>query len=167
MTRLGRQDLAWAGFILALAVLFGLIQQWPLVTQAWRGELAAKLAQARDRARHSRFQGIKTIDLAQAYAKFKEGRALFIDARAPAKFDELHIPKALNLSPSMLEAGGAAKLAGVPKSREIVVYCDEINCNLALKVAEKLEKMGYRRVAAFMGGFRDWDQAGYPADTNR
>ncbi len=39
MSRVWRQDLAWAGLILGLAVLFGLVQQWPLVRTSWRGEL--------------------------------------------------------------------------------------------------------------------------------
>lgn len=51
MKRVWRQDLAWAGFILGASVLFGLAQQWPLARQAWQGELAPLLAQARDKRR--------------------------------------------------------------------------------------------------------------------
>ena len=41
MSRLWRQDLAWAGLILGVALLLGLMQQWELVHRSWRGELAA------------------------------------------------------------------------------------------------------------------------------
>ena len=167
MSRGWRQDLAWAGFILGLAVLFGLAQQWGLVRQSWQGELAARLEQVRSQRRQKQFQGVKTVNLAQAYALFQEGRALFIDSRPPEEYAELHIPKALNISPSMLKAGGAEKVAGLAKDREIVVYCGQVSCDLALQVAEKLQALGFTRVTAYMGGFRAWDEAGYPADTSK
>jgi rhodanese-related sulfurtransferase len=162
-----RQDLAWAGFILGLAVLVGLMQQWPLVSRSWRGELATRLEQVRSQRRQEQFQGVKTINLAQAYALFQEGRARFIDARPPDEYAELHVPKALNITPSMLNAGGAGKVAGLAKDQEIVVYCGQVSCDLALQVAEKLQAQGFTRVMAYMGGFRAWDQAGYPADTSK
>jgi rhodanese-related sulfurtransferase len=167
MNRILRHDLAWAGFILGLAVFFGLLQQWPLVRQSWRGELAALLSQVRNQRRQEQFQGVKTINLAQAYALFQQGRALFLDARPPDEYAELHVPKALNITPSMLEAGGAEKVAGLAKDREIVVYCGQVSCDLALQVAEKLQALGFTRVTVYMGGFRAWDEAGYPADTSK
>ena len=57
MSRVWRQDLAWAGYILGVAVLFGLVQQWPLVRQSWRGELTAKIEQMRDPAPSARIPG--------------------------------------------------------------------------------------------------------------
>ena len=101
MSRVWRQDLAWAGFILGLAVLFGLVQQWPLVRQSWRGELAPLLSQARNQRRQEQFQGVKTVNLPQAYALFQQGRARFIDARPEDEYAELHVPKALNIPPSL------------------------------------------------------------------
>ena len=47
---------------------------------------------------------MKTVNLAQAYALFQQGQALFIDARPPDEYAELHIPKALNIYPSLLES---------------------------------------------------------------
>ncbi|MGA9753595.1 MAG: rhodanese-like domain-containing protein [Desulfobaccales bacterium] len=167
MSRVWRQDLVWAGFILGIAVLLGLAQQWPLVRQSWRGELAARLEQVRSQRRQEQFQGVKTINLPQAYAQFQGGQALFIDARKPDEYAELHISKALNITPSMLEAGGAEKVAGLAKDREIVVYCDQVSCDLALRVAEQLQALGFTRVTAFVGGFKAWDEAGYPADTSK
>ncbi len=167
MSRGWRQDLAWAGFILGLAMLFGLVQQWPLVRTSWRGELAPRLSQMREQRRAAQFQGVKTIDLARAYAMFQSGEALFIDARPAAEFNELHVPQAINLTPDQVPAGVAEKLAGLAKDREIVVYCGQANCDLALKVAEKLQALGFTWVMVYVGGFRAWDEAGYPADTSK
>jgi rhodanese-related sulfurtransferase len=167
MSRVWRQDLAWAGLILGAAMLFGLVLQWPLVRQSWRGELASLLSQARNQRRQEQFQGVKTISLAQAYARFQQGQALFIDARPADEFAELHVPKSLNITPNMVEAGLAEKVADLARDREIVVYCGQVSCDLALKVAEKLQALGFTRVTAYVGGFRAWDEAGYPADTNK
>jgi rhodanese-related sulfurtransferase len=166
MNRVWRQDLAWAGCILVGAVLFGLVQQWPLARQAWQGELAPLLAQVRDQRRAQQFQGVPTVSLAQAYAQFQQG-SLFIDARSADEFAELHVPKSLNITPDMVEAGVADKVADLARDREIVVYCGQVSCDLALKVAERLQSLGFTRVTAFVGGFRAWDEAGYPADTGK
>jgi rhodanese-related sulfurtransferase len=167
MSRVWRQDLAWAGFILGVSVLFGLVQQWPLVRTSWRGELAPRLSQVRDQRRQEQFQGVQTVNLAQAYALFQQGQARFIDARPADEFAELHVPKSLNITPDMVEAGVAEKVAGLARDREIVVYCGQVSCDLALKVAEKLQALGFTRVTAYVGGFRAWDEAGYPADTGK
>jgi rhodanese-related sulfurtransferase len=167
VSRVWRQDLAWAGLILGAALLLGVMQQWELVHQSWRGELAARLSQARDQRRQKEFQGVKTVNLAQAYARFQSGQARFIDARPADEFAELHIPKSLNIPPDLAEAGLAGKVAGLARDREIVVYCGQVSCDLALKVAEKLQALGFTRVMAYVGGFRAWDDAGYPADTGK
>ena len=166
MNRVWRQDLAWAGFILGVGLLLGLMQHWELVHKSWQGELAPLLSQVRDQRRAEQFQGVKTVNLAQAYALFQQG-SLFIDARPADEFNELHVPKSLNITPDMVEAGVAEKVAGLARDREIVVYCGQVSCDLALKVAEKLQSLGFTRVTAFIGGFRAWDEAGYPADTGK
>ncbi len=165
--RILRQDLAWAGVILILAATFGLWQQWRLVRLSWTGGLTAHLEQQREERRRTEFQGVKTLSLAQAYEIFQQGQALFIDARNPEEYAELHIPGAINLSPRDLKGQGDRPLPEVPTERQLVVYCGQINCDAALQVAEKLQALGYSRVAAFLGGFQAWDQAGYPADTSK
>jgi rhodanese-related sulfurtransferase len=134
---------------------------------AWQGELTPLLERARQQRRATQFEGVKTVSLAQAYAMFQQGQALFLDARPPDEFNELHVPKSLNITPDMMAAGMAGKVAGLARDREIVVYCGQVSCDLALKVAEKLQSLGFTRVTAFVGGFRAWDEAGYPADTGK
>jgi rhodanese-related sulfurtransferase len=165
--RLIRQDLAWAGFILILAAAFGLGQQWRLVRLSWTGGLPAHLEQQREQRRQTEFQGVQTLNLAQAYEIFKQGQARFIDARNPEEYAELHIPGAVQLSPWDLKEGGDRPLADTPTDRQLVVYCGQVSCDAALKVAENLQALGFSRVAVFLGGFQAWDQAGYPADTSK
>lgn len=160
------RDLTWAGFILTLAAAFGLLIHWELVRISLKGEMAAHLEKQRSQRRELKFQGVPTVSLAQAYARFQEGQSLFIDARPAGDYMELHIPGALNLPPENL--GYAAQvLAGIAKERPIVAYCGEVSCDAALQVAEKLQSLGFTQVAAFLGGFRAWDEAGYPADSSK
>jgi rhodanese-related sulfurtransferase len=165
---LWRQDLAWAGFLLALAVAFGLLSHWPLVRLSQRGELPAYLEKLRNQNRELRFQGVKTVSLAQAYALWSQGQALFVDARDGEEYAELHIPGALSLpAPEVKKGLGLEPLAEIGKDRSIVIYCGQASCDASLTVAEKLQSLGFQQVAAFLGGFRAWDEAGYPVDTTR
>ena len=162
-----RQDLAWAAFILGIAAIMGLMYHWQLVEVALKGELQPYLEKYRAKQREAMFQGVKTVSLAQAYTGYQEGKSIFIDARPPDEYAELHITGAINLPPESLESGGEPAVAGIAKDRQIVVYCGQVNCDAALKVAEKLQSLGYTQVTAFLGGFRVWDEAGYPADTSK
>jgi rhodanese-related sulfurtransferase len=161
------EDLAWAGFIVILAIGFGLVKQWGLVNTAMKGDLAGQLEKMREQRREKQFQGVKTVNLAQAYEQFREGRTLFIDARKPEEYAELHIAGAVNLTLEKLEEKNNPALTGIAKDRQIVVYCGTANCDIALKVAEKLQFLGFKRVTAFLGGFKAWDEAAYPVDTSK
>ena len=169
MNRVGRalrDDFLWAGYLLLLAVLFGILYQWPLVKMAWRGELNAHLDKMRERQRAVEFKGVQTLKLPEAHDLWKQGEALFLDARSPEEFAELHIPKALNLPPAKLSDLKDTGILGFPRDRLIVVYCAKVQCNSALKVARHLQTLGFRRVTAFLGGFQAWDEAGYEVDTS-
>ena len=165
--RLFRQDLAWAAFILGLAAIIGLLHHWPLVQVSWRGELRPYLEKLQAKRRAVAFQGVKTVNLEQAHRWFQEGKALFVDARTPDEYAELHIPGAVNLPEETLKKGLVQAVAGVPQDRPLVVYCGQVSCDAALKVAEGLQSRGFTQVTAFLGGFQAWDEAGYPADTSK
>jgi rhodanese-related sulfurtransferase len=165
--RLVQQDLAWAGYVLLLAAALGLGLQWRLVRLSWDGGLPAYLKTQGEQRLQKELQGIKTLNLAQAYEIFQKGQALFVDARSAEEYAELHIPGAVNLSRERLDQEGARAVAGIPADRELVVYCGMSSCEASLRAAEKLQSLGYSRVQVFMGGFRAWDDAGYPADTSK
>jgi rhodanese-related sulfurtransferase len=167
MRRLFLADLAWAALILVLAASFGVLEHWNLVRISFRGELKTALEKLRAEQRQVKFQGVMTISLPQAYEIFQKGEALFLDARPGEEYAELHIPGALNLTPEGLEKGEGRAVETLPQDRQIVVYCGQIDCDAALKVAEKLQSLGFTRVSAFLEGFSAWDQAGYPADTSK
>jgi len=153
--------------LVVLAAAFGLAKHWPLVNLSFQGKLVAHLEEMRAHRRQVRFQGVRTLNLPQAYELFQKGQSLFIDARKPEEYRELHVAGAVNLPPEKLKEANNPALIGIAKERQIVVYCAEAHCNIALQVAEKLQSAGFIQVAAFLGGFKAWDEAGYPVDTSQ
>jgi len=162
-----RRELAWAIGFLGLAVILGIMFHWSLVQASWRGNLTALLDQKRQERRQVQFQGVRTLDLAQAYQIWREKKALFVDARQAEEYQELHVQGAVNASPETWEDLSASELMKMDRMRELVVYCSQESCDDALKLAKRLRAAGFVRVMAFTGGFRAWDEAGYPADTSR
>jgi len=162
-----RRELAWTTGLLCLAVILGFMCHWPLVQASLRGNLTALLDQKRQERREVQFQGVRTLDLAQAHQTWQEQRALFVDARKAEEYQELHVQGAVNVPPETWAELSSSELMKMVKTRELVVYCSQESCDDALKLAKKLEAAGFTRVMAFTGGFRAWDEAGYPADTSR
>jgi len=162
-----RRELTLAVGLLGLAVILGFMFHWPLVQMSFRGNLIALLDQKRQERREVQFQGVKTLELAQAYQTWQEKKALFVDARKAEEYQELHVQGAVNVPPETWAELPSSELIKMDRARELVVYCSQESCDDALKLAKKLKAAGFNRVLAFTGGFRAWDEAGYPADTGR
>ena len=168
MTRITWQrELAWAIGLLSLAVILGFMFHWSLVQASLRGNLTALLDQKRQERREMQFQGVRTLDLAQAYQIWQEKQALFVDARKAEEYEELHVQGAVNVPPETWAELSSSELLKMDRMRELVVYCSQESCDDALKLSKKLRAAGFTRVLAFTGGFRAWDEAGYPADIGR
>jgi rhodanese-related sulfurtransferase len=162
-----REDLAWAGYLLLLATVFGLAYHWDLVRVAWQGQLQVRLDQMRTERRAVEFKGVKTVTLKEAYDLWKEGQTLFVDARPPEEYADLHIKGALNVPLENLARIKETGILGMPRDRKILVYCSDKRCDLALKLAQHLKSLGFTQVVAFLGGFSAWDEAGYEVDSSR
>lgn len=161
-------DLKWSLFLGTLALAAGLLWQWPLLQESWQGSLSARLEEMEKLEAARRLEKITTYNLDQVYKIFHSGQALFIDARSPEEYQELHIEGAKNLTAAQLKSGPAPDfLQRLEKQQHIVVYCGQVDCHASLQVAELLQSRGFTRVAVFLGGFRAWDEAGFPVDISR
>jgi rhodanese-related sulfurtransferase len=170
MKQVGRavgDDLLWAGYLLLLAILFGLAYQWPLVKVAWRGELTSYLDKIAEHRRVTEFKGVPGVSLEEAHELWKGGETLFLDAREADDYAELHIPKAISLPEDKMTDIKNTGILGLPRDRRIVVYCARKQCNLSLKEAKYLQSLGFTRVNVFLDGFQAWDDAGYDVDSSR
>ncbi len=161
-------DLTWAVCLALLGAALGLVAQWGVIRHGWQGTLELQIAAVEKVEATRRLAAIQTYPLDQVLSIHQEGRAVFIDAREPAEYRELHIARAVSLPASQISVRQvAATLAGIARDHPIVVYCGSADCHASLRVAEFLQKQGYTQVAVYVGGFRAWDEAGYPVDIVR
>jgi rhodanese-related sulfurtransferase len=161
-------DLKWSLIFVALSLALGMIWQWPLIQQGWQGKLFPQIKELERQEAARRLEGVRTLNLNQAYKLHQSGQALFIDARPPAEYRELHIESAVNLTTNQLEKVKVPdQLKISDPNRTIIVYCGHEDCHASLQVAELLQSHGFTGVAVFLGGFRAWDEAGYPVDVAR
>jgi len=102
-------------------------------------------------------QSISEITLPQLDDLLKSGNVLLFDARPRFYYDQGHIPGALPLSPYSFSMDYSQVEARLRHSsgKKIVVYCGDIYCPNAAKVAEALVARGHV-VAIFPGGWIEW-----------
>ena len=75
-------------------------------------------------------------------------------------FRKHHLPTAKNLPPTAV-AEVASEM--VPdKNTEIVLYCWDDDCPTSGWAATELEAMGYTNIREYVGGKKDWIDAGLP-----
>lgn len=85
---------------------------------------------------------------------------LLIDIREDHEWEKGHIVRAIHLGKGIIERD-IEKL--VPfKDREIILYCGG-GYRTAL-TADNLQKMGYTNVVSMDGGWRRWNDLGYPTE---
>lgn len=111
-------------------------------------------------------EGVHVIDLAAAKKLFDHKAAVFVDARSSWPYQLGHVPGALNVPPSATPETFNTVLADLSKDTALVVYCSGATCNLGRKLAQKLaEEMDFTRIYVFEGGFPQWEEAGYPVES--
>jgi protein-disulfide isomerase len=71
-----------------------------------------------------------------------------------------HIPGSINIS-SLEQAEGL-----ISPEDEIVVYCHDENCPASKAAYQMLVNHGFSKVHRFAGGIREWQEAGYPVETD-
>lgn len=87
---------------------------------------------------------------------------LLVDALAPMSFAHSHLPGAINLPPDWVDDRGPSRLPD--QDAEIVVYCASSTCEDSVVVGQRLVELGYRNVRHYVGGKRDWIEAGLPVE---
>lgn len=105
------------------------------------------------------------VQLPSAKRFFDAKAALFLDARDPAEFGEGHIAGAINL-PYEEAITDPDRLAAVDSGGKVIItYCGGGTCEVSISLAEALvHQAGKKKVLVFMGGYPEWEQAGYPVE---
>jgi rhodanese-related sulfurtransferase len=100
------------------------------------------------------------LDAVELYVE--AGAALIIDARDRVEYVEGHIPGAINLPYDTIITDPEALSTLDTAGRPIIAYCGGGECEVSLTLAYELIALGYDRVAVYMGGYPEWEQAGLP-----
>ena len=107
---------------------------------------------------------LPTITADELLAKIENGDAfVLVDALAPMVYAHSHLPKAINLPPSDIDAARVARR--IPDlNTEIVVYCSGPDCDDSVATAGRLRELGYTNVRHYTGGKNEWRDAGLPLE---
>lgn len=89
----------------------------------------------------------------------ERGRVALLDVRPEDEFAAGHLPEAINIPLSQLEA----MLERLPRDREIVAYCRGPYCALSHEAVQRLRQLGYV-VRRFEEGYPEWKAAGLPVE---
>jgi len=89
-----------------------------------------------------------------------------VEVLPPEQYEEYHLPGAINI-PLGDDFENKAERALSDKNQEIVVYCSDQNCSASPAAADKLRRLGYRRVLAYQLGKRDWRRTSSHADSSQ
>jgi len=104
---------------------------------------------------------VKETDVPTVRARQKKGDTFYlVDVREDNEWDQGHLPGAIHLGKGVIERD----IEGVipEPDAEIVLYCGG-GYRSAL-AAENLARMGYTNVVSMDGGFRGWNEAGFPIE---
>jgi len=80
-----------------------------------------------------------------------------LDVREESEWAAGHLPRAKHMGKGVIERDIEASVA---RDRPIVLYCGG-GYRSAL-AADSIQKMGYTNVSSMDGGFRAWNEAGFP-----
>ena len=109
---------------------------------------------------------IPKVDIAEAKFLFDSGKAVFVDARGPAEYEQGHIKDSVNV-PNTATPEEIVKLKDRIAGKVLVTYCHGTGCHLADKSAIKLFEAGYRKIAIFWGGWPKWNEHKYPVELKK
>ena len=86
------------------------------------------------------------------------GDVVLVDALPASYYDQIHLPGAINLVESDVDAEAPHLLRD--KNATIVTYCSNEACGNSQAVANRLERLGYTAVRKYREGIQDWVAAG-------
>jgi rhodanese-related sulfurtransferase len=90
---------------------------------------------------------------------------VLVDALSPMSFARSHLPGAINLTPDWVDGRARRRIPSF--DTEIVVYCENVDCESSVVVAKRLLELGYRNVCHYAEGKSDWVDAGLPLEGGR
>jgi rhodanese-related sulfurtransferase len=109
---------------------------------------------------------MKTIERTDLQRALADGKPLkLLEALPPKYFHEGHLPGARQLD--FANAAAHAKRLRVDPADRLVIYCASATCANSQEAAQALEAAGYSNVSVYVGGKKDWSEAGLTLEGGR
>jgi rhodanese-related sulfurtransferase/DNA-binding transcriptional ArsR family regulator len=102
---------------------------------------------------------LEPIPATELLDRVKDGLVTVLDVRPPEEYQSGHVPSAINIPLSELEA----HLSQLDTQQEVVAYCRGPHCVLAFDAVEKLRQNGIKAYR-MKDGFPEWKSAGLPIE---
>jgi rhodanese-related sulfurtransferase len=108
----------------------------------------------------NRISPVKDVGNAEATLLVNRSDAIFLDVREPKEYTGGHLPNAIHIPLSQLDAraGELAKLT----ARPVVAYCD--SGRRSRGAAAALTRAGFKDVYSLHGGIFGWKKDGLPVE---
>ena len=102
------------------------------------------------------------IDAEFAFCLYEAGNVIFVDARDPEEFEQLHIKNSINIPYDYFE-DFMHQIDSINKEIILVTYCSGGDCSLSIDLADHLFfEADFYKVLVFEGGFPLWQGKGFP-----
>lgn len=88
--------------------------------------------------------------------------AQVVEVLPRAEYDWAHIAGAAHLW--LRDMGPATVRSRLAADRPVVVYCNDLQCDMSPRAAARLERLGFEHVYDYMAGKMDWLSYGLPHD---
>jgi len=102
-------------------------------------------------------EALEPVDRDSLLKRVREGEVTVLDVRPAEEHRAGHIPGAISIPLKELES----RLSELPRGQEIVAYCRDPYCVLAIRAVEMLRAKGFRAVR-LEDGVQDWRARGFP-----
>ena len=108
--------------------------------------------------------GFLRISLKEAQKEFQQGRAVFLDVRSQARYQQGHIPRSLSLPyESFYESFPAIKAKILPNMK-IITYDEGKEFFFGEDLAGLLRGLGFKDIRVFLDGWSQWEEANFPVE---
>ncbi|MBI3919954.1 MAG: hypothetical protein HY318_00950 [Armatimonadetes bacterium] len=102
------------------------------------------------------------VGLKEAFRLFNSGTCLFVDTRHKDDYLKEHVDGAVCLPLETFDESLPSVAVALSQATIIITYCDGVDCNSSVELAQKLHEMGFKEVRAFVGGWNEWKKARHP-----
>lgn len=117
-----------------------------------------------DQAKAAGFQLVKFDEVKAVVGNgvWDKARGTIIDARPAKIYDKAHIPTAVSVPDTEVDAAFPAfEALGLAKTDYIITYCGGVKCEKSLIVAKYLRDKGYTNIKMYLDGMPDWQTKSY------